>query len=94
MILFAAAVAWLVCAGGFVLGAPPWLFAPVAVGAAALLPAWGRFGRPRLVATGVVVALFACLNWEIHRNRAKLRASRACCRPLGGARHGRQEELT
>ena len=40
------------------------------------------------------VALFASLDWEIGRNRAKFIVSRACCRPLGGALHGRQEELT
>ena len=40
------------------------------------------------------IALFASLDWEIGPNRAKFRASRACCRPLGGALHGRQEDLT
>jgi hypothetical protein len=40
------------------------------------------------------VALFASRDWEIGRNRAKFMVSRACCRPLGGALHGRQEELT
>jgi hypothetical protein len=41
-----------------------------------------------------LIALFASFDWEIGRNRAKFIASRACCRPLGGALHGRQEELT
>ena len=40
------------------------------------------------------IALFASLDWEIGPNRAKFRESRACCRPLGGALHGRQEDLT
>src|SRR6185503_10567260 len=37
---------------------------------------------------------FASRNWKIGRNRAKFVASRACCRPLGGATARSQEEMT